>query len=83
MKGARGVPCDLSFYSHLIPLFLCFFSKVCIKTGILNLYHNELQRIEYKNICEKELKGKGLKTDTQIHVAESVFAYIAATKRSF
>ena len=40
--------------------------------------HSELI---YKKICEKELKGKGLKTDTQI--SESVFAYIAATKRSF
>ena len=37
--------------------------------------------LNIKNICEKELKGKGLKTDTQI--SKSVFAYIAATKRSF
>ena len=40
--------------------------------------HSELN---ITKICEKELKGKGLKTDTQI--TESLFAYIAPTKRSF
>ena len=37
--------------------------------------------LNIKKICEKELKRKGLKTDTQM--SDSVLAYIAATKRSF